>query len=80
MAKIVQIVATNADHADFEKELVDSGDWHAMMTAGDACRTVCGVQLEGDDGYHSGPERKGRVTCQVCRAILEDIQSIKRWR
>ena len=80
MAKIVQIEATNPNDRNFEPTIVEADEWHAIMSAGGCIRTVCGIQLEGDDGYHSGPERKGRVTCQMCRSILEDIQSIKGWR
>ena len=80
MAKIVQIVATDPDNPNFEADLAEAGTWHAIATAGDAVRTVCGVQLEGDDGYGPGDDKEGKVTCQLCRSILADIQAIKGWR
>lgn len=80
MAKIVQIEATNPDDKHYEAQLVEADEWHAITSAGPCIRTVCGIQLEGDDGYHSGDERQGRVTCRTCRSILTDIQAIKRWR
>lgn len=80
MATVVQIVATDADHPYFDADLTCSEDWHAVTVAGDTYRTVCGVQLEGNDGYAPDNRKQGRVTCEMCRLILEDIQSIKRWR
>lgn len=78
MATVVQIIATNENDPHFEANMVNN-DWHAMYFI-DAPRTVCGVQLEGDDGYAPGPEKSGRVTCEACRIALDQIQSIKRWR
>ncbi len=80
MAKVVQIVATNHLHKNFEASLVESGEWHAITSATDAVRTVCGIQLEGDDGYSGGHTKEGKVTCHLCRNIIADIQSIKNWR
>ena len=80
MAKILQIVATNPDHKNFEKSLNDKSDWHAVVNALDCIRTACGVQLEGDDGYTGSETKDGKVTCHLCRQTIEIFQSIKKWR
>jgi hypothetical protein len=79
MARVFQIVATNQQDSHFEKDIVDSGEWHAGISY-DAPRTICGIQLEGDDGYAQGPEKSGRVTCQTCRTIIEQVQRIRAWK
>lgn len=79
MAKVVQIITTDSSHSHYEPDIIE-GDWHATMGCCDAHRTVCGIQLEGDDGYGPSDEREGKVTCPICRNIIEEIQQIKRWR
>ena len=79
MATVVKIITIDNNNRHFESHLVD-GTWHAIISYGDAIRTVCGVQLEGDDGYGPGPEKQGAVTCQGCRAIIGEIQKIKGWK
>lgn len=78
MAKVIQIIATDRRNPYFEPQTV-TDDWHAVSSI-DAPRTVCGYQLEGDDGTGPGPEREGRVTCPTCRKIIEEIQAIEGWR
>lgn len=80
MAEVFQIVATNAEDRHFEPDLVRSGEWHAAISAGTGPRTICGIQLEGDDGYSSGETKQGRVTCFGCRSLLAEIQAIKNWK
>ena len=78
MADVVQVIATDRNHPDFEEGIVN-GDWHATLCV-DAVRTVCGIQLEGDDGYGPSDSKQGKVTCPLCRSILGQVQNIKRWR
>ena len=78
MAKIVQMIATDPSHKHFEKDQV-SELWHAVIGDADAIRTVCGIQLEGDDGASGGEEKEGRVTCLTCRRLIGEIQKIKNW-
>lgn len=80
VAEVFQIVATNTEDRHFEPDLVLSGAWHAATSAGAGIRTICGIQLEGDDGYSGGPTKQGRVTCNRCRALIADIQAIKNWK
>ncbi len=77
MATVFQMVATN--EAGGSESFVADGEWHAGISVDDP-RTVCGIQCNGEDGYEPGPEKKGRVTCKVCRNILNQIQSIKGWK
>lgn len=77
MAKVFQIIATSSE--GLAEEAVQNGTWHAAISS-DAPRTVCGIQLEGDDGIASGPDKEGKVTCQTCRKLIDQIQSIKNWR
>lgn len=71
VATIFQIIKA------FDNGLVD-GEWHTYVMF-PYPHTVCGIQLEGEDGVVAGPEYQGRVTCSTCRRILEEIQSIKKW-
>lgn len=80
MANVVKIVATDSKNKHFEEDVADNKTWHAVTTVPDGPRTICGIQLEGDDGYGPGKDKEGKVTCQVCRSIIKDIQRIKKWR
>ena len=74
MAKVIQIIeATNED------ENLVNGAWHAVVSY-PYPHTVCGVQLEGEDGVVSSPEIEGRVTCHVCQSTIIEIKSIRNWR
>jgi hypothetical protein len=77
MAKVFQIVASGEDSLRFADDLVN-GDWHADLRLTNT--TVCGIQLDGDDGVTPGRSKEGEVTCLTCRSIIEEIQSIKNWR
>jgi hypothetical protein len=72
MAKVIQIVESDED------ALVD-GEWHAILMY-PYQHTVCGVQLEGEDGVMASPERNGKVTCTGCRRTIDEIQKIKNWK
>ncbi len=78
MARVFQIIATNSEHDHFEESLIDD-DWHVAIE-GDALRTACGIQLEGDDGYAGGPDKNGYVTCKLCINLIEQFKSIRKWR
>ena len=76
MAKVFQIIQIN-DDKHFESALVN-GAWHFGIHS-DAARTVCGIQLEGDDGIAAGPERDGTVTCLLCREVISQIKALDKW-
>lgn len=76
MAQILQIVETDQHHEHFEPAVIND-DWHALIF-GD--RTVCGMQLDGADGYGPGPITTGFVTCPLCGTIIDHIQAIRNWR
>ena len=78
MAKVFQMIASDPGNRHFESQIVN-GAWHAFLSyAGPS--TVCGIQLDGDDGLMPGPGKEGKVTCAVCRAIIAEIQSIRDWK
>jgi len=79
MAKVIQVVATDKNHQCYDSKIVDDAYWHASYSVDDI-RTICGMQLAGEDGIAPGPTREGTVTCPTCRKILSEIQSIKNWR
>lgn len=80
MATVVKFAATNAMNKHYEDNIVDAGQWHAFITAGDDPRTICGIQMNGEDGYAPLHEKNGKVTCMTCRSLLEAYQSIKNWK
>ena len=77
MARVFQIIATDAEHEHFEPQILDSG-WHSGIVHDDF-RTVCGIQMAGEDGYCAGDEVEGRVTCPICRLIIGQIKKIRSW-
>ena len=77
MAKVLKLIATDIDNRHFESGLID-GKWHGVMRYPEL-RTICGVQLDGDDGIGATEQREGRVTCPLCRGMLRELQAIKNW-
>lgn len=73
MVKVIQIIATNAEDKYFESQLID-GNWHAFIYYPEL-RTVCGIQLQGEDGYAGGETKNGKVTCRVCIGVIEAIKT-----
>lgn len=80
MADILKLVDLNKDHPMYERSVVEDGDWHAFIGLGGDLRTVCGIQLDGDDGYGPGPVHKGPVTCDHCRTVIVQIKKMRNWR
>jgi len=80
MATVVQFGATDAKHKCYEPNTAESGEWHAFVTAGDDPRTICGIQMNGEDGYAPLYEKEGKVSCITCRSLLEAYQAIKNWK
>lgn len=82
MANVFQIVR-NEDASETEMRYFDESlvaeSWHASVSVSHPM-TLCGIQLEGEDGVMAGPSKSGRVTCAVCRAYLEQVQSIRNWK
>lgn len=77
MAKVIQIIPSGEINKHFEPDLID-GLWHVVVaTAGP--RTLCGIQLDGDDGIMGGEEQVGRVTCQTCRNLIKEVKAIRNW-
>jgi hypothetical protein len=79
MANVVKIIATNESDRHFEPELLNS-DWHGVVSYGLGPRTVCGIQLEGDDGYAGGESKRGFITCPACLGIVREIKAIQHWQ
>lgn len=59
MANVFQVIAKDKEDRWFDKDLVDSGDWHAKMSIDDP-RTVCGIQLVGEDDIAQGAIKEGK--------------------
>lgn len=78
MANVFQMIATNREHPRFEESIVNS-DFH-ISTSSDEGRTLCGIQLDGDDGVAPGETIQGVVTCPSCYGTIEEIKAIKKWR
>lgn len=72
MARIIQII-----RADDESIITE--EWHAVK-AFPYNSTVCGLQLEGEDGVETSKEISGVVTCGTCYRIIEEIKSIRGWK
>ncbi len=76
--RVFQMVATNECHPHFDRSLIDEL-YHAYLGYAGP-RTVCGIQLDGDDGVAPGPDEEGFVTCPQCACIIEEIQRMENWR
>lgn len=77
MARVYQLIKSEEEHERFEPGLVN-GDWHAPIAH--TGTTVCGVQLDGDDGITTGPIKDGPITCPTCLAIVSEIKAIREYR
>lgn len=77
MARVFQLIKSKEDHKRFDPGLVN-GDWHAPIAY--TGTTVCGVQLDGDEGIITGPAKNGVITCPGCLAIVSEIKAIRGWR
>lgn len=80
MATVFQLVLSGERTlAPVDHDLVNVGHWHVGISTSHPI-TLCGIQLEGEDGITVGPEKEGRVTCPICRRVIEQVQSIKNWK
>jgi hypothetical protein len=77
MAQVFQFVATGEDVPHADLSMID-GSWHVAEPI--ESRSLCGIQMDGDDGYAPGENKNGRVTCHHCRKIIETVQQIEDWR
>lgn len=73
MARVITIIEHD------EGEHIVNGLWHAVVSYPYPC-TVCGQQLEGEDGCVTSEEVDGIVTCPVCARVIEEVQAIRNWR
>jgi hypothetical protein len=73
MAKVFEMIATNEEDKHYEDSIPNSG-FHVQSPI--EYRTLCGIQMDGDDGVASGRTQEGRVTCPICLAIIEYCQTI----
>lgn len=80
MAKVFKIIQTenNREFELFGASLVTNDNHVALSYAGP--RTVCGIQLDGDDGIASGDTFEGEITCISCYRIIVEIKSIRNWQ
>lgn len=76
MARVFQIIATNENDRHFEPQLIN-GEWHTAIQ-GD--RSLCGIQLDGDDGYWLSEYREGVVTCPQCLFVIRGVKKIRNWQ
>jgi len=75
MAKVLQIESVgNAVDENYV-----NGAWHAVL-AYPYPHTVCGIQLEGEDGVIASKEVDGVVTCNVCIGIISETKAIRKWK
>jgi hypothetical protein len=72
MSKVIKIIATNENDKNFEAQLVND-EWHGFIEFPEM-RTICGIQLQGDDGYAGSDEADGNITCGICTGIIEAIK------
>ena len=72
MAKVTKFI-------EADEEGISLDEWHAVVSY-PYPRTVCGLQLEGEDGERHLPEVEGRVTCGTCLREIEQIKSIRNWK
>ena len=78
MAQVFQIIATDESHKHFEREQVENGYWHVRLYVMNT--TLCGIQLDGDDGISAGQSIQGIVTCPICHSIIQEVKSIRNWK
>ena len=74
MARVIQII-----EAESVDENLVNGAWHSAVSY-PYPHTVCGVQLEGEDGVKASPEIEGRVTCRVCISVITEIKALRKWK
>jgi len=77
MARVFQMIATDRDHECFEPPLID-GTYHVEAKY-HGPRTLCGIQLDGDDGVAGGEVIEGPVTCRGCLLLIREIKAIKKY-
>lgn len=77
MARVFRMIATDRDHDYFEPSLID-GTYHVATIYGGP-RTLCGIQLDGDDGVDGGEEVEGPVTCHGCLLLIREIKAIENY-
>ncbi len=75
MAQVFQMIATDENDPYFDASIVN-GDYHAKISYAGP-RTVCGFQLDGDDGVAGGKPIKGFITCSGCLSIVREIKSMR---
>jgi hypothetical protein len=77
MAQVFQFVATGEDVPHADLSVVGGGVWHVAGPIDN--HSLCGTQMDGDDGYMPGPAKSGRVTCWQCREIIAAVKKIRGW-
>jgi hypothetical protein len=71
---VFQMIATDRDHLYFEEAMID-GTYHVEVSHAGP-RTLCGIQLDGDDGVAGGQRIEGKVTCLGCLSVIRDIKAM----
>jgi predicted Fe-S protein YdhL (DUF1289 family) len=74
MMRVFQMIATDKNHEYFESALIDGAYHVAVQYAGP--RTLCGIQLDGEDGVADGEVIEGKVTCRGCFLLIEEIKAM----
>ncbi len=69
---VVQIVTLDSDDPYYEANIV-TDHWHGVLSYAGP-RTICGIQLDNEDGYGPSPSQKDKpVTCPHCITIINEI-------
>lgn len=69
---VVQIVTLDSDAKYYESNII-TDHWHGILSYSGP-RTICGIQLDNEDGYGPGvPQMASRVTCSHCITIINEI-------
>ena len=77
MAQVFQMIAIDRDHLHFEPDIVDETYHVAVEYSGS--RTLCGIQLDGEDGVAGGEVIEGPVTCRGCLLLIREVKAIRNY-
>jgi len=79
MVRVFKFVPTEewVDRVNLSELIND--DLHTSISYTES-QTLCGIQLDAEDGIKPGECINGPVTCAICLSIIEEIKSIRKWR
>jgi hypothetical protein len=68
--KVFKFKATDRTNKHFDDSIVDDGRTHAALNGE---RTLCGIQMDGDDGYTPGEFVNEELTCALCLRVVDAV-------